>query len=69
MGYLAILAVIQGITEFLPVSSSAHLAIFPELTGQEDQGLLMDIAVHFGSLGAVILYNWRLLVRMGLSLR
>jgi undecaprenyl-diphosphatase len=68
MGYLAVLAVIQGITEFLPVSSSAHLAIFPELTGQEDQGLLIDIAVHFGSLGAVILYNWRLLVRMGLSL-
>jgi undecaprenyl-diphosphatase len=50
MEYLAILAIIQGITEFLPVSSSAHLAIFPELTGQEDQGLLIDIAVHFGSL-------------------
>lgn len=68
MGYLAILAIIQGITEFLPVSSSAHLAMFPELTGQADQGLLIDIAVHFGSLGAVILYNWQMLMRMGLSL-
>ena len=68
LGYLAILAIIQGITEFLPVSSSAHLAMFPELTGQADQGLLIDIAVHFGSLGAVILYNWRMLMRMGLSL-
>lgn len=67
MGYLAILAIIQGITEFLPVSSSAHLAIFPELTGYDDQGLLIDIAVHFGSLGAVILYNWRILLRMALS--
>ena len=68
LGYLAILAIIQGITEFLPVSSSAHLAMFPELTGQADQGLLIDIAVHFGSLGAVILYNWQMLMRMGLSL-
>ena len=69
MGYLAILAIIQGITEFLPVSSSAHLAIFPELTGHEDQGLLIDIAVHFGSLGAVILYNWRLLLRIMVDIR
>lgn len=68
MGYLVALAIIQGITEFLPVSSSAHLVIFPELTGHADQGLLIDIAVHFGSLGAVIIYNWKMLFRMGLSL-
>jgi len=68
MEYLAILAIIQGITEFLPVSSSAHLALFPSMMNQEDQGLVIDIAIHFGSLGAVILYNLRLLMAMGISL-
>jgi len=53
---LAILAVIQGITEFLPISSSGHLALFPQLTGQQDQGLAIDVAVHVGTLGAVLLY-------------
>jgi undecaprenyl-diphosphatase len=47
---------IQGITEFLPVSSSAHLILLPALVGWEDQGIIYDIAVHTGSLGAVILY-------------
>jgi undecaprenyl-diphosphatase len=68
MEYLAALAIIQGITEFLPISSSAHLALFPTMMGQDDQGLAIDIAVHFGSLGAVILYNLRLLMAMGVSL-
>jgi len=54
--YLILLAVIQGVTEFLPVSSSAHLVLFPALTGQEDQGLVIDVAVHVGSLCAVLLY-------------
>ena len=54
--YLLILAVIQGLTEFLTVSSSGHLAMLPQLTGSEDQGLLIDVAVHLGTLGAVILY-------------
>lgn len=56
---LAILAVIQGITEFLPISSSAHLILFPALTGEADQGLVFDAAVHVGTLAAVILYFWR----------
>ncbi len=56
---LAILAVIQGITEFLPISSSGHLALFPALTGGQDQGLTIDVAVHVGTLAAVVLYFWR----------
>ena len=51
-----ILAVVQGITEFLPISSSAHLALAPWLFGWADQGLTFDIALHFGTLLAVIGY-------------
>lgn len=54
--HLALLALIQGITEFLPISSSGHLILFPQLTGLEDQGLLLDVAVHIGTLLAVMLY-------------
>lgn len=57
--HLFVLAVIQGITEFLPVSSSGHLILLPQLTGIEDQGQAIDVAVHVGTLGAVILYFWR----------
>ncbi|MDM8561599.1 undecaprenyl-diphosphate phosphatase [Candidatus Parabeggiatoa sp. HSG14] len=53
---IILLAVIQGLTEFLPISSSAHLILFPYLTGWEDQGLAFDIAVHVGSLMAVLMY-------------
>jgi len=53
---LGILAIIQGITEFLPISSSAHLILFPALTGAQDQGLMIDAAVHVGTLAAVMLY-------------
>ena len=54
--YLLILALVQGLTEFLPISSSAHLILLPALTGAEDQGIALDVAVHVGTLMAVILY-------------
>jgi undecaprenyl-diphosphatase len=53
---IVILALIQGITEFLPISSSAHLVLLPKLLHIEDQGLAFDVALHVGSLGAVLLY-------------
>lgn len=53
---IAILALVQGLTEYLPVSSSAHLILVPHLFGFPDQGLSFDIAMHFGSLGAIVLY-------------
>jgi len=56
--HLLLVALIQGVTEFLPVSSSGHLILLPELTGLRDQGLLIDVAVHVGTLGAVVLYFW-----------
>ncbi len=51
-----VLAIVQGITEFLPVSSSAHLILFPKLFGWPDQGLAFDVAVHIGTLCAVLAY-------------
>jgi len=57
--HIAILASVQGITEFLPISSSGHLALVPIITGWHDQGLEIDIAVHIGTLGAVVCYFWR----------
>jgi len=59
-----VLAIVQGITEFLPVSSSAHLILVPKLFGWPDQGLLFDVAVHFGSLLAVLLYFRKELITM-----
>lgn len=56
--HIAIVALLQGITEFLPISSSGHLILLPKLTGLTDQGQAMDVAVHVGTLGAVILYFW-----------
>ncbi|MHA6265658.1 undecaprenyl-diphosphate phosphatase [uncultured Aliiroseovarius sp.] len=66
LAHLFLVAVIQGITEFLPVSSSGHLVLLPHLTGLPDQGQAIDVAVHIGTLGAVILYFWKD-VRMGLA--
>ncbi len=54
--HLAVLAVVQGITEFLPISSSAHLILAPRLAGWQDQGLGLDVAMHIGTLAAVVLY-------------
>ncbi|MCK0151476.1 undecaprenyl-diphosphate phosphatase [Marivita sp. S6314] len=56
--HLLILALIQGVTEFLPISSSGHLILLPNLTGMQDQGQVIDVAVHVGTLFAVILYFW-----------
>jgi undecaprenyl-diphosphatase len=52
------LSLIQGITEFLPVSSSGHLILFPTFSGNKDQGLLIDVSVHLGTLVAVIFFFW-----------
>ena len=56
--HLVLIALIQGITEFLPVSSSGHLILLPGLTGLEDQGPVIDIAAHIGTLCAVVIYFW-----------
>lgn len=53
---VVVLAVVQGLTEFLPISSSAHLILVPVLTAWEDQGLAFDVALHLGSLSAVVIY-------------
>jgi len=50
------LALLQGFTEFLPISSSGHLALVPWMFGWEDQGLAFDVAVHVGTLVAVVVY-------------
>ena len=63
--HLIVLAVVQGVTEFLPISSSGHLIILPRLTGWPDQGLAFDIAAHLGSLAAVTLYFRRDIVMLG----
>jgi len=54
--HLIIVAVVQGLTEFLPISSSAHLILVPLAGDWPDQGPTIDIAVHLGTLGAVMLY-------------
>jgi undecaprenyl-diphosphatase len=61
-----VLGIIQGLSEFLPISSSAHLALAPWLFGWEDPGLAFDVALHFGTLLAVLWYfrsEWAALVR------
>lgn len=58
------LALIQGLTEFLPVSSSGHLILFAKLTPYGDQGQAIDIALHIGSLIAVVFYFWSTIKNM-----
>ena len=57
--YILLLAIIQGLTEFLPISSSGHLALIPQITGHNDQGQFIDVSVHIGTLGAVVVYFWK----------
>ncbi|MGO8731260.1 MAG: undecaprenyl-diphosphate phosphatase [Terriglobia bacterium] len=59
-----VLAIVQGLTEFLPVSSTAHLWLFPWLLGWKDPGLKFDVALHAGTLLAVLIYFWRYWVEM-----
>ncbi len=54
-----VLAIVQGLTEFLPISSTAHLMLFPWLLGWKDPGLTFDVALHAGTLLAVLAYFWR----------
>ena len=56
---IIVLALIQGITEFLPISSSGHLILVPALTGWPDQGVVTDMVTNVGTLAAVIIYFWR----------
>ena len=60
-----ILGLLQGLTEFLPISSSAHLVLLPKLAGWVDQGLLYDVGAHFGSLLALLHYFRKDLARLG----
>ena len=59
-----ILALVQALTEFLPISSSAHLILTPWLLGWPDHGLLFDIALHLGTLVGVLLYFFKTWVRL-----
>ena len=54
--HIFVLALVQGITEFLPISSSGHLVLVPTLTGWQDQGVVIDVATHVGTLVAVLIY-------------
>ncbi len=59
-----VLAIVQGLTEFLPVSSTAHLWLVPWILKWKDPGLTFDIALHAGTLAAVLLYFWRYWLEM-----
>lgn len=65
---ILVLAIVQGVTEFLPVSSSAHLILVPQFFCWPDQGLALDVAAHIGTLLAVLTYFWRDVVGLGQGL-
>lgn len=66
---LILVAIVQGITEFLPVSSSGHLILLPNLLNLPDQGQVIDVAVHIGTLGAVVIYFRKEVTRSILGVR
>jgi undecaprenyl-diphosphatase len=68
---VVVLAIVQGLTEFRPVSSTAHLKLVPWLFGWNDPGLSFDIALHAGTLAAVLIYfykDWILIIAQGLGI-
>jgi undecaprenyl-diphosphatase len=67
-----VLAVVQGVTEFLPISSTAHLILVPWVMGWRDPGLTFDVALHLGTLAAVVVYfarTWLKLLLLGFGVR
>lgn len=64
---IAILSLVQGLTEFLPISSSAHLILVPYFANWPDQGIFFDVAVHFGTLLAVTLYFRKTLISIAIN--
>lgn len=65
--HVIVLALVQALTEFLPVSSSGHLALVGFFFGWPYQGLTFDLALHFGTLSAVVIYYWRDLLRIAFA--
>ena len=59
-----VLGIVQGLSEFLPISSSAHLILLPWLLGWQDPGLAFDVALHWGTLVAVLVVFWRDWIRL-----
>src|SRR5205085_8433250 len=59
-----VLGIVQGLAEFLPISSSGHLALVPWVLGWEDPGLSFDVALHWGTLAAVLMVFWKEWIRL-----
>ena len=67
-----VLGIVQGLTEFLPISSTAHLVLIPWLLGWKDPGLAFDVALHVGTLAAILIYffrDWVQVLAQGLGMQ